>query len=292
MPRVESIRAQATIGSRIVKNFPNAIPLLVTPTTSKRGTGGRRNADAKRGEAGMISSWVAFWDSSHSIYVNARHRAAYYRLIGPQVAALVPAPAARVLDYGSGEALHADIVAAAAGELLLCEAAPRVRARLAELFRDNGKIRAVSPEELDGLPERSLDLILLHSVAQYLSPKEAGALFSLFRRLIKVNGSLVVSDVIPSNIAVWTDVSELLRFAASNGFLLAALAGLVRNSLSSYSRLRTRLGLTRYGEAAMIEMLAVAGFTARRLSENIGHHHARMAFIARPAKLGPETTID
>jgi SAM-dependent methyltransferase len=229
----------------------------------------------------MISGWLAFWDSSHSIYVNARHKAAYYRLIGPQIAELVPSANARVLDYGSGEALHADLVASAAGELLLCEAAPRVRAGLAARFKGNAKIRVVSPEEVKHLPEHSLDLILLHSVAQYLSPEEAGMLFSLFHRLMKFDGVLVISDVIPPNIAVWTDISELLRFAAANGFLIAALAGLARNLLSNYSRLRTRLGLTRYGEAAMIEKLAAAGCTAHRISANIGHHHARMAFVAR-----------
>ena len=70
-----------------------------------------------------MDDWVSYYDSAHSIYVNARHKDAYYRLIAPQIAALVPNPAAHVLDYGSGDALYADIIAAAAGELLLCEGA-------------------------------------------------------------------------------------------------------------------------------------------------------------------------
>src|SRR5579871_506010 len=74
--------------------------------------------------AGM--SWLAFWDSPHSIYVNARHKDVHYRVIAQAIAALVPLPHARVLDYGSGEALHAGIVADTAGELLLCEGAPGV----------------------------------------------------------------------------------------------------------------------------------------------------------------------
>ena len=41
------------------------------------------------------------------------------------------AAGAAVLDYGCGEALHADIVAETAGRLILCEAAPMVRAALA-----------------------------------------------------------------------------------------------------------------------------------------------------------------
>jgi hypothetical protein len=72
----------------------------------------------------MTSAWLAFWNGSHSIYVNGRHKDVHYRLIAEAIAALVPGRDACVLDYGCGEALHADRVAAVAGEVLLCEAAP------------------------------------------------------------------------------------------------------------------------------------------------------------------------
>ena len=230
----------------------------------------------------MNSGWLTFWDSSHSIYVNARHRDVHYRLIAQQIAALVPSPQARVLDYGCGEALHADLVAAAAGELLLCEGAPRVRAGIAARFAGNAKIRAVAPEDVGRMADHSLDLIVLHSVAQYLTPEELAKLFALFHRLLNADGTLVVSDVIPPDVAASTDASALLRFGAANGFFFAAVAGLARTVLSDYWRLRTRYGLTRYGEGAMTEKLAVAGFAAQRAAENIGHNQARMAFMARP----------
>jgi hypothetical protein len=57
----------------------------------------------------------------------------------------------------------------------------------------------------------------------------------------------------------------------------------LRTLLSDYWRLRSQLGLTRYGEAAMIRKLASAGFAARRAAANVGHNAARMTFIARPA---------
>jgi SAM-dependent methyltransferase len=229
-----------------------------------------------------MSEWIAFWDSSHSIYVNARHKDVHYRLIAQQIAALVPSRSARVLDYGCGEALHADLVAAAAAELLLCEGAPRIRAGIAARFAGFANIRAVAPEEAERLLDRSLDLIVLHSVAQYLKPDEAGALFALFRRLLKSDGALLVSDVIPPDVPASTDAFALLRFGAANGFLLAAIGGLARTLVSNYWRLRSQLGLTRYGETAMIEKLAAAGFKAERVARNLGHNQARMAFVARP----------
>jgi SAM-dependent methyltransferase len=226
--------------------------------------------------------WVAFWDGPHFIYVNARHKDVHYRLIAQEIAALVPGPQARVLDYGSGEALHADIVADAAGELLLCEAAPHVRAGLQKLFAGNPKIRVVAPHEIARLPEHSLDLIVLHSVAQYLTAVGVGALFAVFHRVLKPDGLFVVSDIVQPQTAAAMDAVALLRFAQANGFFFAALWGLTRTLLSSYWRLRSHLGLTRYTRAAMIEKLNAAGFTAQRAPTNIGHNQERRTYYARP----------
>ena len=231
----------------------------------------------------MTSSWVTFWDKPHSIYVNARHKDVHYRLIAEQVAALVPSTEARVLDYGSGEALHADLIAARAGEVLLCDGAPGVRASVAARFAANAKIRVLDPQAVRRLPPHSLDLIVLHSVAQYLSPAETADLFALFHDLLKSDGTLIVSDVIPPRVAAATDAVALLRFAAAHGFLLAACAGLLRTLMSDYWRLRNQLGITRYGETEMIEKLAAAGFAATRApTPIIGYNTARMAFVAHP----------
>jgi SAM-dependent methyltransferase len=230
----------------------------------------------------MISSWLAFWDGPHSIYVSARHKDVHYRLIASEIIALVPGPQARVLDYGPGEALHADLVAAQADELLLCEGAPGLRAGIARRFAGVANIRAVAPEDVARLPANSLDLIVLHSVAQYLTAAEAGTLLELFHRLLKPGAVLVVGDVIPPHIPAATDAAALIRFAAANGFLLAALGGIARTLMSDYMQMRARLGLTRYDEAKMLQKLAAAGFAAQRAGKNIGHNQARMTFIARP----------
>ena len=233
----------------------------------------------------MSSDWLSFWDSPHSIYVNARHKDVHYRLIADQIAALVPTPTARVLDYGCGEALHAGRLAEVCGEVLLCDAAPSVRAGLQARFAGDAKIKVLAPPEVFALPEHSLGLIVLHSVVQYLPPPESDALFSAFRKLLKTDGALVVGDVITPDNAALADVMALLRFAAANGFVFAAVAGLVRTVFSDYRRLRGRLGIVRYSEAAMIAKLAAAGFSARNDPKLIGHDRARLAFIARPTQL-------
>jgi len=229
-----------------------------------------------------MSDWRSFWDSAHSIYVNARHKDVHYREIADQIAGFVPGPGARVLDYGSGEAIHADRVAAVATQVLLCDQAPSVRAAIAARFAADPRLRALSPEEVEKLPDRSLDLIVSNSMTQYLSAAELDRVLGLWHRLLAPAGALIVADVIPPDTGALTDVMALLRYAAANGFLAAALGGLVRTAMSPYSRLRSRIGVTRYTQSEFMLKLRSAGFAAERLTRNLEHNAARMTFRARP----------
>jgi SAM-dependent methyltransferase len=226
-------------------------------------------------------SWVEFYDSAHSIYVNARHREVHYAQLADEIARYVPSPAAVVLDYGCGEALFADRVAKAARRLTLAEAAQTVRARLIERFKGNPRILIISTERAAAMPEASFDLVVMHSVSQYLPPEEFDRIAALFHRLLKPGGLFLLGDVVPLYAAAATDAWALLKFGRREGFLLAAMGGLVRTLFSDYRRLRAAIGLTRYREKDMLARLAAAGFTATRAPKNLGHLASRMTFLAR-----------
>jgi len=230
-----------------------------------------------------MRDWLSFWNSPHSIYVNAHHRDVHYRDVALQIRALVPSPTATVIDYGCGEATRADLVAEAAGRLMLSDGAPAVRDSMKARFRDNPKIAVLSPEEIAALPPGSIDLIVLNSVAQYLKIPELEALLAQFRALLAPGGKLVVGDVIPPNTSAVTEVMALMKLAWTNGFVAPALAGLVRTVFSDYRSLRTKLGLTHYTEPEILAVLAKAGFAAKRRYPNIEHNQARMTFVATVA---------
>ena len=86
--------------------------------------------------------------------------------------------------------------------------------------------------------------------------------------------------MIPADANAVSDTLALLDFAFKGGFLFAALIGLVRTALSDYRKLRDRLGLTRYTQAQMLELLQKNGFAAQRAPKNIGHNQGRMLFLA------------
>jgi SAM-dependent methyltransferase len=228
--------------------------------------------------------WISFYDFKHSvIYVNERHRDVHYRTIAEDIRGYVPPHSANVLDYGCGEATSANLVAAAASHLTLVEAAPNVRAALAARYAGNPKISVLTPDEAMTRPLGSFDLIVMHSVAQYLTAVELDRLLGVFQRLVKPDGLVIIGDIVPPRLAAPAAALSLLRFGAANGFFWAAVGGLIRIFLSDYFRLKKTHGLSHYTEAEMLERLQAAGYTAKRAEHNIGHNQWRMTFLARRA---------
>lgn len=228
-------------------------------------------------------NWIEFWDGKPTIYANARHEAAHYRQIAEDIAALLPGPFARVLDYGCGAALSAGRVADACAHLYLCDASANVRAGLSARLGHRADVTVLAPDALGAVPDGSLDLIVANSVIQYLPAEALREALSLWRVKLSDQGKLLVADVVPPGQSPLGDAAALLRFAAANGFFLAACAGLVKTFFSDYRKLRSQLGFQVFDEQAMIALLTQAGFAARRHVPNLGHNPARMAFIGTRA---------
>jgi ubiquinone/menaquinone biosynthesis C-methylase UbiE len=230
-----------------------------------------------------MDEWIDYYDSTHTIYASKLHRDLHFRIIARDIIGFISSPDAVVLDYACGEALSAAKVADACGKLYLAEPAPGVRGRLIARFAPNTKIRVRSLDDLRKMEEKSIDLAVMNSVAQYMTPEELDSAFAVIRRLLKPTGRLVVGDILRPEVGMGRDVLALLKFARAHGFLKDALYGLASTALSDYRQLRSRVGLQRYGENEMIAKLAAAGFTASRTTRNIGHNPWRMTFVARHA---------
>ena len=230
-----------------------------------------------------MDDWIDYYDSTHTIYASKLHRDLHFELIAKDIVGYISSPDAVVLDYACGEALSAAKVADACGKLYLAEPAPGVRGRLIARFAPDTKVRVRSLDDLRKMDEKSIDLAVMNSVAQYMTPAELDLAFATIRRLLKPGGKLVVGDILRPEVGMPKDVIALLRFAATHGFLMDALIGLVSTALSDYRQLRAKVGLQRYSEAEMLAKLAAAGFSATRAPKNIGHNPWRMTFVARHA---------
>ena len=228
-----------------------------------------------------MDDWIDYYDSTHTIYASKRHRDLHFEVIARDIIGYINSPDTVVLDYACGEALSAAKVAGACAMLILAEPAPGVRGRLIARFAPNTKIRVRSLDDLRNMQERSIDLVVMNSVVQYMTAEELDAALAVIKRLLKPTGRLVLGDILRPEIGMPTDVYALLRFAAKHGFLKDALKGLLSTALSDYRQLRSRIGLQRYSEADITARLARVGLSATRAPFNIGHNPWRMTFVAR-----------
>src|ERR1700709_1873419 len=223
---------------------------------------------------------IEYYAMNQPIYASKRHRDLHFQVIARDIAGYISSPDAVVLDDSCGERQPAARVAEACGKLILAEPAPGVRGRLIARFAPNTKIRGRSLDDLRNMEEASVDLVVMNSVAQYMTPGELDSAFAVIRRLLKPGGRLVLGDILHPEVGMIRDVTALLRFALTHGFLRDALIGLISTALSDYRQLRSRVGLRRYGETEMVAKLAVSGFAASRRHSNIGHNPWRMTFVA------------
>ena len=163
--------------------------------------------------------WISFYDSKHWIYVNARHQSAHCRRLAEAFLRFAPAGGV-MLDFGCGESLFADRVAEPTARLILCEAAPNVRAALAGRFAGNSKIVVRKPEDIEVMTPQSIDVIIMHSVAQYLSPHDLDRQLEVFRRLLRPGGLLVLSDILPRRLSALDRCVRPARIRRPGGLLL------------------------------------------------------------------------
>ncbi len=226
--------------------------------------------------------WREFWNGNHAIYVNDRHRRLHADLVARGVLAHVGRDA-RLLDWGCGEALAAEAVAAGCRRLYLYDAAPRVLDGLRARYGRDPRIVVLDEAGLRNLAEGSLDLIAIVSVIQYVSRDDLGAVLDALRPKLTLGGRLILGDVIPPGLSPMADAAALLAFGLRSGFLSAAFVGLARTLFGDYRRLRGQLGLTTWNEEELIAFLRTHGFSATRARANIGHNQARTTFVAERA---------
>lgn len=225
-------------------------------------------------------SWIDFWNSPSPIYVSERHKDVHYREVSESILGHIPVSDGRVLDFGCGEALFASDVAQRCRHLYLCDAASNVRAAIENRVGGVENISVLAPEELGEIAAGTLDVVVVNSVAQYLSREELSRTLDTFKPLLAPHGKIVFADIIPTNTGVVADTWALLRLAAKHRFLPHAIVGLGRTYFSPYRKLRAQFGLTAYEEKHFLGLLRQHGFDASRVYRNIGHNQSRMTFVA------------
>lgn len=231
-------------------------------------------------------SWREYWEGESAVYVSSRHKAAHYAHLADDILRVArtsnkPLLNINILDFGCGEALSAGRIADLVGQLTLNDGSENVRQQLRARFGDRPNMTVSAPEDLGAVADGAFDLIIVNSVLQYVEKSDAVPLLRSLGRTMRTDGRMLVADLLPPDLSALKDARELLAFAARDGFLVAAMTGLVKAAMSDYAKIRARIGLTRYSESDFRELAASAGFAMPEAVRNIGHNPHRLAFILR-----------
>ena len=128
----------------------------------------------------LIFTGVCAWTNgstitipTHTIYASKLHRDLHFQIIARDIIGYI---SLAVDPVGAGLCLRRGAVRRPGGRRLYPalsgRARPGVRGRLIARFAPNTKIRVRSLEDLTRMPESSIDLVVMNSVAQYMTPEE------------------------------------------------------------------------------------------------------------------------
>ena len=170
-------------------------------------------------------NWVDFWNRPNAIYANRRNLETHFACLQQDLDAYLPTDGT-VLDFGCGDALAAEAMAARCRTVYLFDAAPAVQQRLRARFPGHPRIKVLSEEELAALPSGSVDMVLAVSVLQYIPRQAVGDVLNRWRDLLSRQGRILIADVVDPRTPMLRDVASQLSMARKHGFLMAALLGL------------------------------------------------------------------
>ena len=226
-------------------------------------------------------NWIELWNGSHPLWLNDRHLETRCRIVTDDILRLVSARTNPViLDYGCGEAIEAHRLAAISRELFLYDAPPEIFERVRKRFAGAKNVRVVDSDQVAALASRSIDVIILSSVIQYLTEAQFESLLVRLFAMLRDDGEILIGDVIVPGADSLNYAWTLVRDGVKYGYFWAAIRCLLTLPFSHYWRLKRVLKYTYYTEENLRSLLKKRGFDVERLPFNIGGNQGRLTFRA------------
>lgn len=155
---------------------------------------------------------------------------------------------------------------------------------LAAAVRTNSDRHQVSPVDPMAAEGHAFDVVLVHSVVQYLTFPELARNLDRWSRLLSPNGCILLSDLLAPGMSGTVELLQFLIFALRRRILLAALSA-ARQEWDRYSKWREQSPLLTLSERRVADLAAAQGFSAVRLESKLGYRRQRfsMRLVPHPA---------
>jgi cyclopropane fatty-acyl-phospholipid synthase-like methyltransferase len=231
----------------------------------------------------MTNDWVAYFDRLEDSPLHRAQSALYVRSLSAEVGLHRDQ---RVLDFGCGFGFVVALLAPLVSEVWWWDQSPNMRAAAsratAELYNTRPYDLSPSPLLGDKTDRGTFDLILVNSVAQYMTPDELWSWIGRWRDVLSPDGRIVLSDLIPHEHGQLSDMMDLFRFAALHGSPFRA-ATQALGDVGGYRRASRAVPLVRVGARDLTRHASDAGLETRVLPRNLTQFKKRWtALLHRP----------
>ena len=223
-----------------------------------------------------MENWIDYW-SSETQFAGDDHKVIGYQAVFEDLKPYIK-DSDIVLDFGCGEALFADKLSQHCEQLFLYDKAQSILDKLS--FAESSNIHVI--HNYNDL--KSLDLVLISSVSQYLVQSEFKKTLQELLPLMSENGQIIIADVIPFKNSILREAIDLMKIAFKYKFLTKAILKMIRSYFGKYYRLRKQNPLTKYDYNSFKEMMQSPDLEISLEKSNIGLNHNRLTFVLRKVK--------
>jgi SAM-dependent methyltransferase len=198
-------------------------------------------------------SWVEYWSEPRYGSAYLKRAAQHY---AESVQRILPfTPDMAVLDFGAGQGFAAEFLAPRVRELHLTDASESVMQRAAARnarFPNATHTAIANGQSLVGpFAPGSLDVILVNSVLQYLTPEDVVRRFGEFHAILKPHGKVILSDIVTEEHSLWRDLGSVFMLYLRWNMLGA----FIRHHILEFSKIgqRASLGLEHHSFSSLEE---------------------------------------
>jgi len=172
----------------------------------------------------------------------------------------------RILDFGCGHGYLASLLAERVRDVYIYDASLSMMELARYHNRKKGNV-VVLEKMSDHVPP--LDYVLVNSVIQYMTPDVLKNNLRLWRSLLKDDGKIIVSDILPEKVRFFSEILGLLSFTLSRGYLIGQVCLLASLLFSDFTKVVRECPLTYYPHDLLCDLAAETKLEIRILDNNM-----------------------
>jgi 2-polyprenyl-3-methyl-5-hydroxy-6-metoxy-1,4-benzoquinol methylase len=240
--------------------------------------------EAGQSSIGDDQGWPAYWEGLDELKTFRIEAEDYLRRLEKYVDIQ---STWRVLDFGCGFGQPALLLSKRAASVAVWDASHNVRTRAFHNLRHVRNIEFLDLRNKEALQSAGqFDLILVHSVVQYMNRRELGEwLVAWSSALSAANGRIIVSDIVVPGNRLFRDVLALLSFSLRKHFVREVLVEGARE-MRRYTRTRGGHPLQLLTRQDIGQMADDAALTVEISKHNLSYRPGRLTAMFHRGLIG------